>query len=165
MGSAKPKSHKLPHSTKVRIAKDKERYPAMTANELAQRYNCTPAQVYRAIKQVESGAIPKRAAKGSKDRLGHAMTMDAPDLIREQYRLCLAQLESDQDLRYTERIPLLDRLVAMRKTMQQVELEGHLKRIDAGIVAALVRLLMPEATDEQVITLYRQAEAIWKAQA
>jgi len=50
----------------------------------------------------------------------------------------------------------------MRKTLQQINLENHIKKTDAGIIANIIRKFKPDAGDDDIIKIYKEAVELWK---
>ena len=78
------------------------------------------------------------------------------EIFNRQLHTALAQLDSEKKMSSLTRIAALDKLAKIRKTAQSIELERHLKRADADIIAAIIRRYEPEATSEDIIKIYRE---------
>lgn len=159
------KSHKLPLSTRQAIAKFWSNNPSYTAAEVAAANNCTVAQA-RYLKQLDDVDALKKPIrkKGRRVVLRAMVDSDTDELLRKQLKYALAQLEADENINVLERVALVEKCSTIRKITQQTELAGHLKRTDASIIAAIIRRFEPDASDEQVITIYREEVAAWNSQ-
>ena len=158
----KPKAHILPHSTKVAIAKYKEKYPKATVADIAGQYKCTSNQVRSALEQHKLGNLMRTPPKQGRKAVDIKKSTAPEELFNAQFHLALSQLESDDNINVSDRVILLDKLSGIQKNIRQMNLEAHLKSKDAGLIANIIRRFMPEATNEQIIFIYREELEKWK---
>lgn len=151
------KTPALSLSLRQRIAKYKERNPLAKISEVADQFNVTYDQARKAVADYKKGLLNRSKPRKKKSiDLSEAMETPADKILEIQYHTAAAQLEISSDLAVDERIAMLDKLFTMRKTLQQVRLENHIKRVDASVFSALVRKFKPDADDEEVIKYYRE---------
>ena len=156
MGTIRIKAPQMPISKRQKIGKYKEKFPNATANEIAAEFNVTTNQVRSAVKAYQAGDLRRTKPRPKKVSIEKAMETPADKLLENQYHVAAAQLETETNIPADERIGLLKDLFAMRKLLQQVRLESHIKRVDAVVFAALVRKFKPEAVDEDIISIYHE---------
>ena len=149
------RAHQLPHSTRLAIARFKENND-ITYGKLAERFNCTYNQAWQAHKDYQSGKLKEWRTKPNRRR------SDGDTDLSYQYERGLEKL-AEADLSASEHWAILDKALSIRKTMQQVELMGHLKRIDSEIIARIIRRYEPHATDDRVVAIYKEEEALCQA--
>lgn len=157
-------THHLLKSTQIKIAKFKEKNPEYTIPEIAQQFKVSYGQVKGAIDRYNKGLLG-RSTQGNyqkKKILEILKTQNDETVFKEQYNMALAQLSDEKIATSGERIKLLDQLVGIRKVLQQIELEGHIKRADAGIIKAIIRRYEPNASDDDIIKIYREELEKWK---
>lgn len=154
------KAHKLPMSTQRAIARAKELNPGLTGTALAARYNCTLNQVYAALSRARSGELRER--RGGRGRKKPARTDDPLGTFGELIADAITALKTDRKLGSVELVQMLDKVASILKTQQQLTLAGHLQRADAGFISALIRHFRPEATDDDVITIYHEVRRLWQ---
>lgn len=138
------------------IGKHKDKFPKATIADIAKQYNVSYNQAYKAVKDWQAGDLHRTRPRPKPLKLAESLKIPADTLLETQYHTAVAGLNSNDKLAVDERVGLLDKLFAMRKTLQQVKLEGHIKRADAVVIAAIVRKFKPEASDEDVIAIYRE---------
>ena len=80
------------------------------------------------------------------------------EMIQSQASMVVQQLYNE-DLDSATRTKLLEKLAKIQKDMQKTELQNHLKSLDAKIVTKLVRRFKPDADDDEVIKIYKEAVA------
>lgn len=159
MTTKRPKAHTLPVSTQRTIAKYKENNPRVSYVQLAKMYNCTYEQAREAHKRLVRGEL--------KDRRGKRMKSTTPSgdiggTFRELIDQAVTAL-SQEKLSAIELVQMLDKVAGVLKVEQQISLAGHLKRADAGLIAAIIRRYEPQATDDDVIRIYREVHAVCQA--
>lgn len=158
------KAAPISNRMKVKIGKFAANNPGAKMTDIAKEFNVTYNQVVHALKLYREGKLHKRRPRVKHQNIEAILVeKSTEDIIDEQYKYCAAQLQTQATIAVDDRISMLDKLVAMRKTLQTVKLEGHIKRTDAGIIALLVRKFEPEASDEDVVKYYREALELWKA--
>jgi hypothetical protein len=123
--------------------------------ELAKMHACTYEQAREAHKRLLRGEL--------KDRRGRRMKAGKGDISGTFHALidkAVTALDSDTSITGIELVQMLDKVASILKVDQQISLQGHLKRADATIIAAIIRRYEPEATDEDVIRIYRETHAL-----
>lgn len=150
------KAPRLTIQLRQRIGKYKEKFPKATAQEIANEFHVTVNQVRSAIAAWQAGDLRRTKPRPKAKSIELVKEASADKLLENQYHTAIAQLEVDANLPADERVQLLDKLFSMRKTLQQVRLESHIKRVDATVFSALVRRFKPSASDEDVIAIYRE---------
>lgn len=142
-----------------RIGQYKQKNPKDTIKEIARLFDVSYQQAYDAVKKFNDPSwwkSPKR--RSVKKPLTIAAENTDDQLLSEEYTYALAQISSDKTMQVHDRVKLLESLTFIRKTRQQLELQQHMKRVDADVVATIVRMFQPEATDEEVIKIYLEAQ-------
>lgn len=150
------KAANIAKSTKISIGRYKERNPSASIREVADKFNVTYDQARNAIQNWKLGKLKVTPARQKRKKIQEAKEMPTDYLLEKQYKTLLAQLDSDDKMPADARAQMLDKLFSMRKTLQQVKLESHLKKTDAQVFSALVRKFKPQASDEDVIAVYRE---------
>lgn len=155
-------SPKLALSAQRAIAAYKRRHPKAPVIEIAERYHVSPSQVRRAIELDRDGRLTKTETRTPRKKIREIVKTCSPDeLLYSQFLAVCAGLEADEKIPLSNRASMLEKLVFMRKTMQQIQLQSHMKRTDAGIIAQIVRKFEPDATDDRVIQLYLEAQKLF----
>lgn len=152
------KSHKIPTSTRRKIGKYKKDNPGVPIAEIAEKHNCSYAQARSAIEAYNSGKLgkPRGRGAGKKSKEEHEAESSSPDeLFSMAYKKALVKLATSKSIDPAETVSLLEK-------MQKMALVTHLKRSDAGIIAQIIRRFLPEATDLEVIKIYREELELWK---
>jgi hypothetical protein len=84
----------------------------------------------------------------------------AEQILMEQFHTAVAELSTQKKMDLQVRIKLIGDLTAMRRELQRLQLQSHMKAADAGVVAAIIRRYQPEATEDDVIKIYMEATAM-----
>lgn len=150
------KSTMLPLYIKQQIAKHKEKYPQDSARIIADKFNCTTNQVYSALKKDKAGLLKRKQAPKKTKQIEKILEESTDSIIENQFKFAAAQLESNKDLAVENRIVLIEKLQNIRKSVKSMKLESHIKKIDANILASIIRRFEPEANDDRVIEVYRE---------
>jgi hypothetical protein len=156
----RPKAHALPISTQRTIAKYKEKNPKVSYVQLAKMYNCTYEQAREAHKRLERGDLKDR--RGRPMRSIHA-SGDVTGMFRTLIDTAVTALHEDTNISAIELVQMLDKVAGVLKIEQQLSLTSHLKRADAVLIAALIRRYEPQATDDDVIRIYREVHSLCQA--
>lgn len=161
------KAFKLPISTRQKIGKYKEKNPTATIQEIADKFGCTYQQARKAINDWEAGALSRpRATKPPKSPTRESVAGEerqSADQILEEQFLNACELLETATLTVDIKIQLIEKCYNMRKTIQQLRLEKHIKQTDATLIGIIVRMFEPEASDDRVIEVYREAYAMYKS--
>lgn len=156
-----PKAHKLPISTQRKIAKRKEQEPKLPATELARIYHCTTHQVYAALKRNAAGELRDR--RGSKATYV-AAEGDAFAQFVQLVHTTIATVAAKPDaIHPLEMVPVLEKFGALLKTVQQMQLQSAIRGADAKVIAHIIRLGRPDATDTDIIRIYKESVEACKA--
>ncbi len=159
----KPKAPQLTTQKQRVIAKHKEANPHLTYSELASMFNCTFYQARNAHQKYLTGALNRSKPRIRPAKIEHIrIEFTADELLERQYHIAIASLEAEKNLLLEERVKMLNILFDNRKILQQVKLESHIKRADSAIIASIIRRFEPEASDERIITIYREELEKWK---
>ncbi len=153
----KPKAHPLPKSTRVRIGKKKERHPHLTYGELAKQFNCTYDQARSSHHAYRDGKL-----SGTRRRRDKRSEVEGSSLLAT-FQTAMDKLNSDTNLSGAEMVVMLERLARARHTIQQMDLTGHLRSTDASLIARIIRRYEPDASDDEVIAIYREEFELCKA--
>jgi len=158
------KSTKISNSTRQAIVKYKNNNPEATANEVASRFNVTPEQVNYAYQLDKAGKLKRGYSRKPPKLPTDTGDVTTDELLDKEYRSAVLALSLDENINASERVDLLVKITNVRKYMQQIRLESHMKKTDAGILAIIIRRFMPEATEDTIIQIYKEAESLWKMQ-
>lgn len=156
------KAASLKNYMQSRIGKYSEDNPNVNIKDISLKFNVTYNQAYSAIQKYKAGLLkqpkPKKDAPPPKELL----ELDTVEILKKTYHAAVAELNVCSDVRISDKITMLDKAFSMRKTLQQIELEGHIKKTDAAIIAAIIRRFAPDSTDEDIIKIYREEMEKWK---
>lgn len=155
----KVKAHKLPASTQIAIGKLKEKSPKLTFVAIAAQFNVTYDQARDAVRRYQAGELVDRRGK----RIRGKVSGDIEGTFRQLCDRAVSALYADNEITAIELVSLLEKMGGILKANQQMSLQGHLKRTDAGLIAALIRRYAPDATDEDVIKVYHEVKSAWIA--
>ena len=78
------------------------------------------------------------------------------EFLQMQIGATIHQLMTE-DLDGSKRVYLIKELTNIRDKMKKSDLESHMKSLDARIVAALIRKLKPDVTDDTIVKLWSEA--------
>jgi hypothetical protein len=147
----------LPHSRRMAIAKWKEKHPEESLRMIAERFSVTYNQVRHAIEQYHAGALHKTPRRQPRKRASEVKeSLSADEIFQDQYHTSLAGLAANREIPVDERIKHLGSLAFIRKTISQISLQAHLKRVDAEVIVELVHRFDPSLTEEQIIKIYME---------
>jgi hypothetical protein len=157
------KTPALKRFKRLEIARYKRKFPAASIREIADTFEVTYNQARTAIIMDSKGELLRVKPRQKPGDVIKIKESDSADnILEKQYHHAAAQLESDMTIAVDQRIEMLGKMFFMRKTLQQVRLQNHIRRTDAGILAVIVRRYNPDATDEDIIAIYHEALEIWK---
>lgn len=157
----KQKACKLSLSTRQRIGNFKDKNPAISIVDIANKFNCSYEQARKAIADYKAGILNKKPAKLKKPVIEDFLKNPADDNLEYQYNYAVASLRSEI-LPAETNILLLDKLFTMKKKIQSINLEKHLKRPDAALIASIIRKYEPEASNDRVIEVYHEVLTLIK---
>jgi predicted transcriptional regulator len=78
------------------------------------------------------------------------------EFLQMQIEATIHQLMTE-DLDGKKRVFLIKELTTIRDRMKKSDLESHMKSLDARIVAALIRKIKPDVTDDEIVKLWSEA--------
>lgn len=138
------------------IAVFKAENPAITIYELAKKFNVKYHQARYAIdKYSKDISLLKGNSKG---RITAAKilseNLNEVELLKKQLAFIIAQVDVNDKIPAVQRIDLLSKIAKIKKLIQEFELESHLKRADANIIAAIIKRFLPDATNDDIIKIY-----------
>lgn len=150
-----------------KIALHKVNNPDQTHAEIAEIFNVKSHVVRYAVdKYSESIQLMKSNRKGVYEQTKFiAGSYQDIELLKRQLNFCAAQLENDQNMAIANRVDMLYKIMRIRMFLQSVELESHIKRVDADIIGRIVRRFQPEATNDDIIKIYQEEYVKWANQA
>ncbi len=154
------KANKLVISTRQRIGKYKEENPDTTLAELAAKFNCTFNQARKAVADWNEGTLRRPAVRKQTIKIDTDSNSD--EIIERQFHLAVCQLEADSEMTVETRINLVEKCIKIRKILQSLRLERHIKRADAVLFGIIVKMYEPDASDDRIIEIYNQAVEIYK---
>lgn len=126
-----------------------------------------PAHVvrYAIEKYAQSIELMKSTRRGVFEQTRFiAGNYDNIELLKNQLNFCAAQLENDQKMAISSRVDLLYKIMRIRMFLQSIELESHIKRADADIIARIIRRFMPQASNDDIIKIYQEEYVKWANQ-
>lgn len=146
-----------------------------STSELAREYGVPVATVWNILNGKVKMTKNHRLDKGVKRR---RIPMDnknynPAELINAGWNV--RQHIENQSLMILEQLPkarinLIDRtkiiadISRMERQRKEQEIEAHIKRTDAQVIARIVRRFMPQATDADVIKIFREELDRWKSE-
>lgn len=154
------------------VAVWKSNHPESTIAELAERFRLKPHQVRYALnKYAEDAQLMKNTRAGRKAAAGALMgqSPDRPadesalELLNNQLALILTQLECDDAMPVMARVQALNTATRVKRLLQSMTLQHHLKRLDADIIAAIIRRYNPNVSDTEIIEIYNEELANLRA--
>lgn len=157
------RARRLALRERLRVIKYWAKHPELGPSAIASLFGITRAQARYILRQEQEGRLANvkipglgRRTKSSIQLRHDADTMDVDAVLEQQLRLCLAELNAMTSMILPERIERLQQLVAMRRSLLQMRLQSHLRRLDADIIAALIRRYDPDATDADIVRIYHE---------
>lgn len=147
-----------------KIAIYKSAHPEISHAKLAKKFG---VEVYQARYAIKKYAEDTELMRGTKKGMHVAAKMlhdstDEVELMKQQLQLCLNELEVNQKITVKVRLDLLYKASRIRQFVQSVELEAHMNRADAELIARIVRRYTPNASNDDVIKIYNEEIAKWK---
>lgn len=129
------------------------------------RYNPTDSQI-NAIKygRVKLTAEPRTDAHdspvGAEQPVHTGKTVT--ELLKDNLLTNLEDMQTRSNILPGDRAFMLEKLARVDRHIKSSELESALGRRDSAVIAALVRMYEPSATDEDIVRIYKQAVEITK---
>jgi len=147
-----------------KIAIWKANHPAYTLEKLEQKFK-VPTHVARYALQKFAG----EAELGKATRKGRTIqtkiiadSIDPIDSLKHQLSYCLAELENNERIVISSRIDMLYKMIRLRVYLQDLEIESHIKRVDADVIAMIIKRFVPDATSDDVIKIYTEEFHKWQ---
>lgn len=153
-------------SVMKQIAIWKANHPEETHKSLSERFGLPVHRVRYALqKNAELAETMKNTKRGRAIQSRYlAGSTDDLELLRKQFSFCVAELENDNSMAIASRIDLLNKIIRIKVYIQSVELQGHIKRTDAELIARIIKRFIPNATNEDIIKIYQEEFEKWKAE-
>lgn len=149
----KIKANKLSIQKQIQIAKYKLQNPKIPVTAIAEQFNITYDQAINAIAKNKRGEL--KIGRVRTPKVDYKIDPNE-NLLKKNYDKALASLDQSTHLDVLERISAIDKLTTISKTIQSMELQNHLKRLDADVIACIVRRFKPDATNEEIIKMYHE---------
>lgn len=158
--SRRTKGGPIPDLIATKIGRDKERDPSLSYIALARKHNVTYDQARYAHKRFVAGKLQRvRVQKSEKKILAEKYESTFDELFDQEMKFTLDLLSArGENVDPVQRSQVLERL-------QKMSITKHLRSADAGFLAFLVRKFVPDASDQQVIKLIREAQVEFKQAA
>ena len=147
-----------------RIAIWKVNHPDTTLAELEKKFG-VPTHVARYAIQKFSGEA-ELAKSTKRGRINQskiiARDIDQVESLKRQLNFVIAELENNNTMVVSSRVELLYKLIRIRVFLQDLEIEAHIKRVDADVIAMIIRRFIPEATSDDIIKIYTEEFHKWQ---
>lgn len=158
------KAPRTDEETLKKIAIWKSNHPEITLAELEKKFK-VPMHVARYALQKFTGEVElgKATKKGKMIQSKIiAKELDQIEALRSQLNFVLAELENNTSMVISSRIDLLYKVMRIRVHLQDLEIESHIKRVDADVIAMIVRRFQPAATSDDIIKIYTEEFHKWQ---
>jgi len=141
-----------------KIAIYKSNHPKITLEQLEKKFDVPTHTARYALQKFALEADLGKATVKGRRQLAEMMADDLneAEVMRYQLNYCLAEMEINKKLALQSRIDLLYKTTRIRMHIQRVELESHLKRADAQLIANIIRRFEPDASDDMVVKIYNE---------
>ncbi|MCS7054447.1 MAG: hypothetical protein NZM09_12060 [Ignavibacterium sp.] len=147
-----------------KIAIWKVNHPEYTLEKLEQKFK-VPTHVARYALQKFAG----EAELGKATRKGRTIqtkiiadSIDHIETLKHQLSYCLAELENNDRIVISSRIDMLYKMIRLRVYLQDLEIESHIKRVDADVIAMIIKRFVPNATSDDIIKIYTEEFHKWQ---
>lgn len=142
------------------IAAWKSVHPELSHEQLAEIFECTPAQARYALqKYAELGEMAMATKKGKKVLSSLIKDyVDEDEILDKQIKEILSQLEVETNIAVSTRLQHIKDVLIIKEKAQKLKLEKHLRGIDSDIVAEIIKKFMPDATNEDIIKIFNEAK-------
>jgi predicted transcriptional regulator len=127
-----------------------------TDAEIADLFHVSTSQVrYARQKWSELSDLALNTKRG-KEMLGTLISgkIDEREELESQVRLIISQLSADTSMSAGPRLKLMKEVMIIKEKLLKTGLIGHLRGLDAQIVAAIVRRYDPHASEEDIQKIY-----------
>jgi predicted DNA-binding protein YlxM (UPF0122 family) len=145
----------------------------ISVESIADTYKVPPGTIYNILQQRVKLDKSPRADKGSKKGIQLPKLPTTDKLIRDgepietlleiQAANTLIAIEKAK-LTIVEKAKILETVARIQKQIHEQKIENHLKRPDAQVIARIVRRFMPEASEADVIKIFREELEKWKSE-
>lgn len=158
------KRHKTDEELLKKIAIWKSNHPDITLAMLEKKFS-VPTHVARYALQKFAGEaeLGKATRKG---RLNQSKIIskdiDQIESLKGQLNFVLAELENNNTMVISSRVEMLYKVMRIRVFLQDLEIESHIKRVDADVIAMIIRRFVPEATSDDIIKIYSEEFHKWQ---
>jgi hypothetical protein len=133
--------------------------PEMTQRELALKFNCSEAQVRYSFEKFGDVAVFSQNTRSGRKALTQILadTIDNDEnIMREELKNIIAKLMVDSEMESTSKLQLLNMASTIKVKLQKVSMQNHMRDLDARTVAAIIRRYEPNASDEDIIKIYKE---------
>jgi len=158
------KNKRIDDELAKRIAIWKSNHPETTLAELEKKFG-VPTHVARYAIQKFSGEA-ELAKSTKRGRINQskiiARDIDQVESLKRQLNFVIAELENNNTMVVSSRVELLYKLIRIRVFLQDLEIEAHIKRVDADVIAMIIRRFVPEATSDDIIKIYTEEFHKWQ---
>jgi|GEM_PF-6552108 len=146
------KSFPLDPTTQLEVGIFASEHPELSRPDIGKKFNCTAEQVRYAQKQYEAGKLQA----SERDEIPVGRVVDPLVSFEKVLRRAVGMLAADEKLTAGQYIPLAERVAQMLRAWQSMNLVGHLKTVDAEIIASIIRRFMPEAREAEIVRIYQE---------
>lgn len=138
---------------------------------IADTFKTPVSTIYNILEQRVKLKKTPRSDKGSKKGLKLPKLPDTEGLMRDGEPVeTLLEIQAAQTLVSLERAKLsiiekakvLETVARIQKQIHEQKIESHIKRPDAQVIARIIRRFVPQATDADVIKIFREEYEAWK---
>lgn len=146
------------------IALFKANNPTSSIKEIAAMFNKKPHQVRYAIDKYTDAAKLLKGNRSGRVQASKMIAKNISDIVlfNKQLGFVISALDNDDKMPLKTRIDYLYKITKMKTFVQEVELESHLKRVDAAIIGGIIKRFLPDATNEDVINIYNEELHKWQ---
>jgi hypothetical protein len=140
------------------IALYKLENPESSISDIAKKFKVKDHVARYAIDKYAEDTQFLKLNKKSKIRASRIIADISSDteLLRKQLSFVIAQLETNDSMPLTARVEFLTRIIRIKVQLSNIELQNHLKKADATIIAAIIKRFLPDATNEDIIKIYNE---------
>jgi len=160
------KSTTLSINRQKKVANYKIANPDLSVEMIAEKFNCTPAQVRYAFHKMRKNRFRKTTPKIRRAQAEDIkQTIEASKLFDEQIHLALAELQVEKGLGVMERVSALEKISRARRNQFDLEMQLHLKGLDWKIFCEAIRMFKPDVSDKEIIKIFNEAKALCQISA
>jgi hypothetical protein len=148
----------LDEKTMHQVAIFKSNHPDYSVKELSDLFQIKQHQVRYAIEKFGNDMFRLSTSKKGRQTKASMMlnSADDNDLIKSQLNTCVKELENNMQLALSTRVDLLHKITRIKIYIQDVELQGHMKSVDATLIAGIIRRFIPNASNDDIIKIYNE---------